>query len=127
MTLIIRFYSIHDTTYTDEVVSRKATFQIKEVIEYIEQNYKNPITLSELADVGQMSVPYLCSVFKSLSGISPIDFTIRKRISEAKLALTATNESILTIGENCGFNSLSNFNHLFKSYVGLSPREYRKS
>ncbi len=127
MTLIIRHFSAGETLYTEEVVSKNATEQIKEVIEYIEENYKEPITLVELAEIGQMSVPYLCSSFKSLAGVSPIDFVIRKRISEAKIALTSTHKSILSIAEDCGFNSLSNFNHLFKSFVGMSPREYRKS
>lgn len=127
MTLIIRHYAVSEVVSSEETVSKKATQQIKEVIEYIENNYNSSITLVDLAAINQMSIPYLCSSFKALAGVSPIDFTIRKRISEAKVALTSTDKSILRIAEECGFNSLSNFNHLFKSFVGLSPREYRKS
>lgn len=127
MTLIIRYFSIEEQTSSEDVVSKNATLQIKEVIEYMEHHYKDPISLEHLAVIGQMSIPYLCSSFKLLAGVSPIDFVIRIRISEAKIALTNTDDSILSISADCGFHSLSNFNHLFKSYVGLSPREYRKS
>ena len=126
MTLIIRYFSLDEKPESEEVVSKTATLQIKEVIEYIETHYAEPISLESLAKIGQMSIPYLCSSFKLLAGISPIDFVIRVRISEAKAALTNTDDSILSISANCGFHSLSNFNHLFKSYVGRSPREYRK-
>ncbi len=127
MTLIIRYFSIAEPLPSQEVLSKKVMQQIKSVIEYIENNYGDSITLAKLAKMNQISIPYLCSSFKALAGVSPIDFTIRKRIFEAKYQLTNTSKSILDISQDCGFSSLSNFNHLFKSYVGVSPREYRKS
>lgn len=132
MTLITR-YTVQDTfPGSDSVATERQTISsvandhIKDVIEYIEHHYTEAITLNDLADIGQMSIPYLSSSFKALSGVSPIDYTIRIRLSAAKKELTHTDHSILSIAQNCGFNSLSNFNHLFKSFVGMSPRDYRK-
>jgi len=127
MTLIIRYFTNDQGHGFQDTISPKATQHIKDVIEYIDMHYKSPITLNELAVIGQMSIPYLSNSFKALSGVSPIDYTIRKRLLEAKMVLTTTDKSIITIAEECGFNSLSNFNHLFKSFVGVSPRDYRKS
>ncbi|MDE6671425.1 MAG: helix-turn-helix transcriptional regulator [Ruminococcus sp.] len=72
-------------------------------------------------------IPYLCSTFRSLTGISPVNYIIRKRITEAEYMLINTDKSILTISEECGFRSLSNFNSLFRKITGTTPKNYRKT
>lgn len=86
MTLIIRHFSADKEITLNIVISKKITQQIKAIVEYIENNYNTPITLADLANIGQFSIPYLCITFKSLAGIPPMDYIIRKRISEAKIA-----------------------------------------
>ena len=107
-------------------INKTATSKIKVAVEYIDQYYFKKITLTTLSNVSKMSIPYLCSTFKALSGISPIEYTIRKRIVTSKEELLETDHTILQIALHCGFGSLSNFNHLFKSYTGMSPSEYRR-
>jgi AraC-like DNA-binding protein len=127
MTYIIRYFTQVEFPDFEQTVSKNSTKQIKEVIEYIEQNFEKPMTLNILAGVGSMSIPHLSSTFKTLVGVPPIDFIIRTRISVSKKLLLETTQPILFISEECGFRSLSNFNRLFKLYVGMTPREYRKS
>lgn len=127
LTLIIRHFSVQNTSDFQELVSKNTTKKIHKIVMYIEENYKESITLNELSKMFNISVPYLCSSFKMLTGISPIDFVIKKRIAEAKRQLTTTEKNILTISEECGFRSLSNFNHTFKTLVGCSASTYRKS
>lgn len=126
LTLIIRYFSKYENEKTHDKVSSKAAEKIRNAVSYIETHYTDEINLDKLAERFDISVPYLCSSFKTLTGMSPIDFAIRRRIAEAIHELGSTRKSIIAISEECGFHSLSNFNHLFKSVTGCSPREYRK-
>lgn len=124
-TLIFRH--ITDNSDTGKGVSRNAVDKIRSILLYIDMNYSENITLKSLEDKFEISRPYLCSTFKSLTGISPIDYIIRKRITIAKQKLIGTEKNILTVSEECGFNSLSNFNSLFKRITGTTPSSYRKN
>lgn len=127
LTLIIRHFSVQEFPDAQEPVSPRAAEIVRQVMLYAEGHYQEPLTLELLAAEFHISVPYLCSSFKALTGLSPIDFVIRKRITEAKRALAETDKSVLTVSEECGFRSLSNFNHLFKTLVGSTPSAYRRS
>lgn len=127
MSLIIRYFSVEECSYVKEISSVPVSDKIRNILIYIENNYQNEITLKFLSEKFNISIPYLCSSFKCLTGISPIDFVIRNRIAQAKYELTSTKKDILTISQECGFRSLSNFNHLFKTLVGCCPNAYRKT
>ena len=117
-------YKVGDNTTS---VSRKAAEKVRDVLTFLDAHYCEDIRLSVLAEDFCMSVPYLSGCFKTLTGMSPIDYIIRKRIARAKVELMSSRKSILTISEECGFRSLSNFNHLFKALAGCAPSAYRKS
>jgi AraC-like DNA-binding protein len=127
MALIIRHFKLCDNQYSGELVSPRISQKIRLVIEYMEAYYFKPLKIAELACIAQMSVPYFCNTFKTLVGVPPMDFIIRKRVSAAKEALKNTDQNILNISGECGFNSISNFNHIFRECTGLSPSAYRKS
>ena len=120
------FRNIPENTCNKRGISRNASCKIRNIIVYIEQNYRQPIDLEFLAKKFGISVPYLCSTFRLLTGISPVNYIIRKRITEAENLLLNTDKSILTISEECGFRSLSNFNSLFRKITGTTPKNYRK-
>lgn len=124
-TLIIRHFFESDTAKSANKISRNAAEKIREVIIYIDWHYREEISLGLLSERFSISVPYLCSTFKVFTGSSPIDFLIKKRILAAKQELSVTDKSIIAISEECGFGSVSNFNHLFKALVGCSPGAYR--
>lgn len=126
LALLNRYASCEPDPEKTPGINKTAALKIKAAVAYIDQHYQDLITLDTLAQITQMSIPYFSSTFKLLSGISPIEYTIRKRIVKAKEMLLDTDLSILSISLNCGFSSLSNFNHLFKSYTGMSPSTYRK-
>ncbi|OJU13456.1 MAG: hypothetical protein BGN88_13955 [Clostridiales bacterium 43-6] len=122
LTFILRYYRNEDTPRN---ITRSNIG--KSVFEFIDGRYKNPITVQELADIAEMSTSHFSSMFKSFAGVSPMEYIIQKRITSAMEALKTTNDSILDIATNCGFQSLSNFNHIFKKQTGASPSGYRKS
>lgn len=130
--LLLRFFTlifrnIPDNSDSGKNISRNAVDKIRSILLYIDLNYYNHIDLKLLEQKFEISRPYLCSTFKSLTGISPVDYIIRRRITEAKQKLVSTEKSILAISEECGFNSLSNFNSLFKRITGFTPNSYRKN
>lgn len=101
--------------------------QIKSVLEYIEQQYAQPITLQELANVARMNPKYFCRVFKELSGQTPMEYVIRYRIEQAAAMLTATEMPMMDIAMECGFNNFSYFIRTFKRLRGETPKQYRQN
>lgn len=126
LALIIRHCFTQESISPEKRISHNATEKIRNIITYLDENYTNKISLGFISEKFDISVPYLCSTFKSFTGSSPIDYLINRRIFMAKKMLNSTENTIIKISEDCGFDSLSNFNHMFKSLTGLSPTEYRK-
>lgn len=126
LTLIIRYFLSRPSAARKVSLSSQTAEKIQQVITYISTSYYEEISLKSLSERFGISVPYLCSTFKSFTGSSPIDFLIKRRILEAKQMLSESDKSIVSVSEECGFKSLSNFNHLFRDVVGCSPSDYRR-
>ena len=75
----------------------KRILQLKQVLEFIEKNYANPITLQELSASVSMSPKYFCRFFSEMTHQTPVDYLNRQRIEEACLQLAATDDSILSL------------------------------
>jgi AraC-like DNA-binding protein/mannose-6-phosphate isomerase-like protein (cupin superfamily) len=110
-----------------EVVRYKSHHEILErVFSYIYSNADNPdITLEDAANAAAMSKFYFTRFFKEQTGQTFHDFLSRLRISAAREYLLESEMSITEIAYHCGFASLKTFNRLFKTYVNVSPSEYR--
>lgn len=73
-----------------------------------------------------MNKYYLAHAFTKHTGVSPINYLIKKRIEEAKNLLSATDYSVAQIALSVGFSSHAYFAQVFKKEVGMSPISYRK-
>ena len=104
----------------------KRILQLKQVLELIEKNYANPITLQELSASVSMSPKYFCRFFSEMTHQTPVDYLNRQRIEEACLQLAATDDSITEIAYRNGFNDLSYFIRTFKKYKGMTPGKYKR-
>ncbi|MFN8440148.1 MAG: AraC family transcriptional regulator [Caldilineaceae bacterium] len=93
---------------------------------YIIQNYKEPLTVQEIADQVALHPNYAMSSFKQTYGLSILEFVTKYRIAQAQRLLLTTDETVLAIALQSGFESSSNFYAAFKRYVGQSPRTYRR-
>ena len=94
---------------------------------YIDENYSESITLDKLAEIAHVNKYYLSHSFKNEYNVSPIDYLMKRRITEAKALLTSTDFSLTQIAEQIGFGSLPYFSKCFRKVEGTSPNEYRKS
>lgn len=93
---------------------------------YINQNYRDSISLDSLAKVGHINKYYLAHTFKKDIGISPIEYLNQVRIREAQILLETTNYNIAHIAEFIGFSSQSFFAQAFKRAKDQTPSRYRK-
>ncbi|MEC0372846.1 AraC family transcriptional regulator [Paenibacillus chibensis] len=101
--------------------------RIDRVIEYIRQNSNQKLNLDMLADVSCFSKYHFTRIFTSIEGVTPVAFVNRERLQKAVYFLAETNKTILEISNQCGFESVSTFNALFKKHYGKTPSEIRNS
>ena len=93
---------------------------------YIDTHFDNEIKLERLAQLLYTSKFHLIRVFKKYHGITPRQYLIQKRISQAKKML----RSGASVSDTCyaiGFESVHSFSTLFKTKTGMPPSEYRKA
>lgn len=105
---------------------RARTDRIKPVLEYIEANYSQGLSLGDLAAVAGMNPKYFCRVFRSLTHHSPVDYLNFYRIEQAAYLLDSTELSVTEVGNRCGFWESSYFTKVFRKYKGITPAQYRK-
>lgn len=100
---------------------------VERIAMYIAQNYQDPITVSDIGEEVGLHPDYANSLFKKAFDSTLSEYIIEERIAHAQRKLITSDENISTIAFECGFNSISWFNSVFKDMNGCTPREFRKS
>jgi AraC-like DNA-binding protein len=88
------------------------------------------ITLPRLAQVLEIPAAHLSQVINDLLGRNFYEFVNHYRVEEAKRRLAgpaARRDKLITVAQDCGFNSLATFNRVFKELTGRTPSEYRNN
>jgi len=101
--------------------------EIEAVKTYIEQNFREPVSLNEAAMHVSLSPSYLSSIFKKQTGHAFMEYLQQIRIEEAKKLLKTTDWDILRICLESGFRNQSHFNRAFKKATGKIPKQFRKT
>lgn len=109
-----------------EPVSSKTGSRIPDIVNYINENYAGRITLDDLSAAFYLDKYYLCHVFRKSTGLGVVEFTNRKRLSEAERELRNTQRPVTDIAMSVGFNNTNHFTELFKRTYGMTPGEYRR-
>lgn len=94
--------------------------------EYLENNYKERISLDQLSERFFINKFYLTRLFRETYGISVNNYLIKLRIAHAKLLLRSSDMSVEKIGFECGIGNANYFTKVFKKWEGMPPGEYRK-
>ena len=113
-------------TVTLAPIQKKSTRLCITVRQYIDNHFKENISLEMLAELTHVSKYHMVHVFTEEYGISPINYLIQKRIEEGKKLLQTTDYSLSLIGRTLGFSSPSYFSQVFKKHSDITPLEYRK-
>jgi len=101
-------------------------YNIQPVLIYIQNSLHHDIRVNELAGMACLSKDHFSKVFKSITGLAPCDYVIRKRIERAQFLLLTTELSQEEIFEQTGFKSASYFSRIFKKITTYTPERYRK-
>ncbi|ETP71334.1 response regulator (CheY-like receiver domain and AraC-type DNA-binding domain-containing protein) [Lachnospiraceae bacterium JC7] len=97
----------------------------KLMMEYVEKNYMEDISVQDIAKALNYSEAYFCKLFKQHFGTNFVSFLSEYRISRAKELLSKTYVNIKDIGRSVGYPDSNYFAKVFKRITGKSPSEYR--
>lgn len=98
---------------------------MKQVLYEIHTNYGKRQTLGDLASMAGMSPQYFCRYFKKLTGKTVTSYLNEIRINKAADLLVKSEEKIIVIAGECGFENMGYFIKRFKRLKGSTPSEYR--
>lgn len=99
---------------------------IDAIKKYIDEHIAEDFLVSDLAESLNISVYYLCHMFKAVTGITVTEYCNSLRITKAKQMLINTDETINSIAQKCGFCTAAYFAENFTKLEKTTPTEYRK-
>ena len=129
--LLFKFFSL---LYKNNLIEKhqiknnltiNTTDKIKLVLNYINDHYSEDISINTLADLCQYSEYHFMRFFKKHIGLTCIQYINNLRLEKSSILLTSTNNAIMDISLEVGFDNLSYFNKLFKRKYNLTPKEFR--
>lgn len=97
------------------------------VIDYLKNNYAQPISLDSVAKQFYLNASYLSRIFTKTMGVTFTAYLTDIRLGAARKMLEESDLSISEIARACGYNTEPAFYSTFKKTVGCSPGEYRKT
>ncbi|MBR6737566.1 MAG: helix-turn-helix transcriptional regulator [Clostridia bacterium] len=109
--------SLQDVTYQ--------RFNASEIVRYLDDKYKEKITLNELSFIFGTNRTTLCKEFKNVTGTTVSEYVSTKKLEDAKRKIIDTNATFTEISNLLNFESIHYFTRFFKKRTGLSPKEYR--
>ena len=107
-------------------LERSETDRLAKIFKYVQENFKNDISLATVAGLSGLTPPSFCRMFRKKTNKNFVEYLKEVRISKACSLLLATELPISDIAYQCGFKTVSNFNKLFKEIVKTSPSGYRE-
>jgi len=111
---------------SDKINQKKETADdINTVLEYIKNNFSQPITVDNMVNVISISKYHFIRRFNKIMGTTPYHYLLNYRITTAKALLRTTDKSVAEIAEMCGFLDASNFVATFKKHTSQTPLGYR--
>lgn len=103
------------------------TALLREVVQYVQQSYSQPLSVADAARFCGFSTSHFMRWFRQMSGSSFGAYVKECRLAAAAERLRRTEDKVLNIAGDCGFDSLANFNRQFHTRYGMTPTQYRKA
>lgn len=118
---LLRRYTVWKPTQRDSAALHSAS-TLYNVVDYIQDNLDQQLTLAELAFVANMSTYHFARTFKQFAGVTPHQYVLNVRIERAKSLLFQGKLSLSEIATRVGFFDQSHFTRAFKRLVGVTPQ-----
>lgn len=120
--------NIESVPQTDpEQVMSPSQLRLQQMLLFIRNHYAEPITLADIAGAANISQSEAARCFKKNFGTAPFNYLIQYRLEVAKVMLQSGDLSITEIAMQCGFDSVSYFDRVFRKYYWLTPKAFRGS
>ena len=126
---LLTFFADQLSALTNEIVLESQNAEpplVQRARDYIAQHKTEPLSLSAVAKAAGTSVFHFCKVFHKATGLKFTDYVARVRLEEARTQLLNPNRRISEVAYDVGFQSLTQFNRMFKRVFGQSPSEFRQ-
>jgi AraC family transcriptional regulator len=102
-------------------------WQLRKVEDYVSSYLAEEIAVEKLAELVELSPFHFFHVFKESTGMSPLQFVTRERITRAQQLIRETSRSLMEITLEVGYTSASHFAQVFRRVVGVTPSQFRKA
>lgn len=106
---------------------RENTGKVKQIQQFITSNLQNKYTLNQLSESFDIPLTTMKKSFKQIFGKTIHGYVKEQRMHKASVLLITTNDSILEIANQVGYENGSKFASAFKDVIGMTPREYRNT
>ncbi len=100
---------------------------LSRLIDFIEENYSEDLTIEDLAKQAGISVPHLHAITRRHLMTSPHTILLDRRLHEARQQLATTNDEVKKVSSDCGFLNVETFCRAFRKKFQTSPGEFRRS
>ena len=101
--------------------------EVEKATNYFNTNYSKPISVSSYAASRGISAGWFINNFKKINKVTPAQYLINLRITNAIELLIRSNKNITEIANAVGIEDSLYFSRIFKSHIGMSPSDYRKN
>ncbi len=125
---LVHVFAQHLGVVSNQVVVQESSGEppvVKRARAFVAEHLEEEISLSRVARASNMSAFYFCKVFKKSTGVTFTDYLARQRVERVKQELLNPHVRVSESAFNSGFQSLSQFNRVFRRIAGESPSHYR--
>ena len=112
---------------SEAVDTDQTTYKIQQAISYINENYTSDLNMAVVSNQVSMNYSLFSAEFKNVTGTNFVTYLKDLRMTEAKRLLLETDMKVNEISAKVGYDNEKHFMKSFKSYIGVSPSEYRKN
>lgn len=126
---LLAVFSQHLSGLSNELMVKEAAGESPAITRarvYIAARHADELTLGEVAKAVNMSAFYFCKIFKKTTGMTFTGYLARVRVEKVKNLMLNPHKRISEVAYETGFQSLSQFNRVFRRLAGESPSEYRE-
>jgi two-component system, response regulator YesN len=101
---------------------------LRDALAYVDRNHQDSsLSLNKVCDALGVSISYLSMLMKREKSMTFNTYVIRVRMEKARMLLETTQDKIIDIARECGYNDVYYFSHSFKKHTGESPKKYREN
>ena len=127
MVILLRNHVRYVLTQNEYDKRMYALNRLNTVIEYIENNYRENITLENLSSMANVSRFHFCHLFREITGKTMIEYINSVRISQVEKLITEKNMSITEAALSCGYNDANYFSRVFKKHKKIAPSKLKEA